>query len=248
MVHSRATDKYTDDWIYDKKMVVRHHPERSILKLKDTEDSVIAIGGGSVIDTAKIISKNPIIAIPTTFAGACRTSHAVYWEGTKKFDVDTPRPITITKPEYLETLPERILQNTKVDCLCHAIESLISKKATRLSRFYASTSLSIRGTLAGWLNASLLAGDAMEITGTNVIHALSYPVTAIYKVPHGKALAFFLPKLLSYYSLDININGVIKEEALNMDIDIVIKEALTYPKIHETVRPINKKILLRLLE
>jgi len=250
MIHSKSTEQYIGEWEHDKTLCVLHHPTKEILKKTNTENQVIAIGGGSVIDTAKIISRNPIIAIPTTFAGASRTSHAVYWDKGKKLNQDTRRPVTLLKPEYLKTLPEDFYQYSKADCICHAIESLISKNATKESVFYASTALELikKGKRGDVLMGSLLAADAFEITGTNLLHALSYPLTAIYGIPHGKALLFLLPRVLPYIGdmLETNI-PVDGKVDLDMDMVGVICEALEYPKVFETRKPINRKILEGLL-
>lgn len=243
LVHSRSTEKYAEDWYYDQKMLVVGPPTVDTLFLP-RRDEVVAIGGGSVIDTAKIISINPIIAVPTTYSGASRTSHAVYWDGKRKFNFNVRKPITIVKPEYLEGLPEEVKSYSKADCICHAIESLNSKKLTDSSRLYASTALELIEQ-GDWLNASLLAGDAVEITGTNVVHALSYALTAIYKVPHAKALFFLLPRFTFFFALeDIKI-----ESGVNLDIDVqqVVDEALTYPKVFDCNKLITRNLLLELL-
>jgi len=251
MVHSKSTERYIDDWSHDEALMVAHHPTGEILDLADSEDQVIAIGGGSVIDTAKIISRNPVIAVPTTFAGSSRTSHAVYWDGPNKLNLDTCLPVTVLKPEYLDTLPEDVYRYSKTDCVCHALESLISRKATVESRFYASTALELikKGRRGDVLTASLLAADAFEITGTNVLHALSYPLTAIYGVPHGKALLYLLPRLLPYLG-GFPVAGVSVEGDVHVEADMarVIDEALKYPKIHESGKPIDREILAELLE
>ena len=251
MVHSKSTERYIENWSYDKTLMVHHHPTKETLKLADSEDQVIAIGGGSVIDTAKIISRNPIIAVPTTFAGASRTSHAVYWDGDKKLNQNTCMPVTVLKPAYLEFLPEDVYRYSKTDCICHALESLISRNATTESKFYASIALELinRDKQGDLLTASILAADAFEITGTNVLHALSYPLTAIYGIPHGKALLFLLPRLLPYIGdlleIDVPIEG---DVYLKIDIARVIDEALKYPKIFETHKPINRKILMEIFQ
>ena len=251
MVHSKSTAKYTDDWKYNESMLVTQHPTRKTLKMKDSMDNVIAIGGGSVIDTAKIISRNPVVAIPTTLAGASRTSHAVCWDGVKKINIETEKPITIVKPNYFESLPNELLRYTKVDCLCHAVESIISRKSNEKSSFFANIAINLMEQ-GDWLNASLLAGDSIEITSTNVIHALSYPLTSLYEIPHGKALTFLLPKVLDYLFPENNLLWLFEknfpEVKADVDIEIVIEEALTYPKIHESKKKINKQILMRLLK
>jgi len=250
MIHSKSTERYIDDWKYDRQLIVSHHPTKEVLKKANTESQVIAIGGGSVIDTAKIVSRNPVIAIPTTFSGASRTSHAVYWYKRKKFNFNTKRPITILKPKYLETLSEDFYQYSKADCTCHAVESLISKKATEESTFYASIALELirKRKREDVLIGSLLAADAFEITGTNLLHALSYPLTAIYGVPHGKALLFLLPRILPYIEDILKTSiSVDKEVDLNVDMAKIVNEALEYSKIFETRKPINREILEKLL-
>ena len=251
MIHSKSTERYVEKWDYDKVAMVLNHPTKEVLKKANTESKVIAIGGGSVIDTAKILSRNPVIAIPTTFAGASRTSHAVYWHEKKKFNIDTYRPVTIMKPEYLETLPDEFYQYSRTDCICHAIESLISKKSTEESYLYGSVAIELikKGSLEDDLAASLLAADAIEITGTNLLHALSYPLTAIYKVPHGKALLFLLPKILPYVEdileFDVPVQKIID---LDVDMKLIVDESLKYPKIFETRKPINREVLTKLLK
>ena len=249
IVHSRSTKRFIKEWKHKRKLLVSKSPDESILKRAKTEECVIAIGGGSVIDTAKILSKNPIIAIPTTFAGASRTRHAVYWIKGKKYNFPTPKPITIAKPEYLKTLPKDFYYYSLADCISHAVESLISKKATPLSKYLAETALHLvkKGGTENYLFASFLAGDAIEITETNIIHALSYPITGFYKVPHGKAIAYLLPKILPYYKLESKISYPYKVD-LEIDIEKVIRQGMKYAKIRNTIKPINEKILRRLLK
>ena len=45
-----------------------------------------------------------------------------------------------------------------------------------------------------------LAGRAIDITFTTAPHALSYPVTSGYGVPHGAAVALFVAPILLYNS------------------------------------------------
>lgn len=246
MVCSRSTRKFVEEWEWDTIYQISEHPTKKILELNNTEENVIAIGGGSVIDTAKIISESPVLAIPTTFAGASRTTHAVYLADNQKCDISTCKPVTIIKPEYLEGLSPNFLQYTKADCISHTIESLISIKANKFSNFFARIAMRLMEN-GDFLNASLLAGDAMEIAGTNVIHALSYPLTIFYGISHGKALAFILPKVVSHLFPESRLENLVSIE-LNIDVNKVVDEALKYSKIFKSTKKINKQILISWLK
>lgn len=246
LVHSKATEQYANDWSHSHRLLVSNPPIGYTPRLKRGED-VIAIGGGSVIDTAKMMSTRPIVAIPTTFSGASETSHAVYWHGGRKHSVHTKKPITVMKPEYLEALSKEFAAYSVVDCICHIVESRISKKATSRSQLCTSMALCLleKRSLADWLSASILAGSAIETTGTNIIHALSYPLTARYNVAHSRALAYLLPRLLSI----LPKLPVVDIPAVSLDVDVqyVIEEAFTYPQILDSTIRLSKEVLLELL-
>lgn len=248
IVHSRSTKKFINEWLYDTTLEVSSAPDEKVILNKESCENVIAIGGGAVIDTAKILSSNPIIAIPTTFAGASRTTHSVYWDHGRKCNYYCPKPITIAEPEYLRDLPKEMAEYSRCDAISHAIEALISNKRTSFGDFCANNALHLlnKDTLEDNLVGSFLAGDALEAVGTNVLHALSYPLTSIYKVEHGKALAYLLPKIIPYY-FDKPIIKIGITVTLNIDKERVISEALTYPKILESNKKIDAEILRRLL-
>jgi alcohol dehydrogenase class IV len=48
------------------------------------------------------------------------------------------------------------------------------------------------------MEASNLAGRAINITATTAAHAMSYKITSLYKLPHGHAVALCLPEVWSY--------------------------------------------------
>jgi len=138
--------------------------ENGIAKLQDIElDLIVAIGGGSVIDMAKLIrcyvghhivltgsvkanrvpheQKVPFIAIPTTAGSGSESTHfaVVYVEGSK-YSVSHPTIL----PNYVLLIPSLTYGNppyltacSGADALCQAIESYWSVQSTEESRDFA---------------------------------------------------------------------------------------------------------------
>lgn len=130
-------------------------------------DLVIAIGGGSVMDAAKLYSllkdapytvrdllDNPaqadkkikMVMIPTTCGtgseATCNSIVAVPEEQTKKGIVNHAMipDYVILDGQMIKKLPKQIIAATGVDALAHAVECYTSKKATPLSDLYAMQS------------------------------------------------------------------------------------------------------------
>lgn len=185
--------------------------------LKDNNcDFILAIGGGSSIDTAKAIKYYsgvgpPIMAVPTTSGtGSEATRFAVVYEdGEKKSIADESLlpEYVVLKAEMLKTLPFYQKKCTMLDALCQAIESWWSKRATEESIQYSKEAINlILGNMESYLKndnfgnikmlfASNLAGKAINITTTTAPHAMSYKLTSLYGLPHGHAVAICLPKV-----------------------------------------------------
>lgn len=130
-------------------------------------DLIIAIGGGSVMDAAKICSllmkseykvkdllADPLVVskqiktvmIPTTCGtgseATCNSIVAIPEEQSKKGIVnDSMIPdYVILDSDMILNLPPQIIAATGVDALAHAVECFTSKKATLLSNTYAMES------------------------------------------------------------------------------------------------------------
>jgi alcohol dehydrogenase class IV len=141
--------------------------EKSVLSTKEKKpDLLIAFGGGSVMDTAKLagvllgasyglcdLLQNPLLAvkqcrtimIPTTCGtgseATCNAIVAIPEEEVKK-GIVSPALIpdeVILDVNCVASLPARIIAATGVDALAHCVECYTSKKATPLSDLYAST-------------------------------------------------------------------------------------------------------------
>ena len=250
LVCSKSTRKFLPE--YDRVRIVTSAPTKDILDEVGIEEDVVAIGGGAVIDTAKILSKNPIKCYPTTAAGSSSTSWSVYWDGTKKCSLKRMLPDDVILNEsFIEELPEEIIVSTTYDVVSHCLDSMFSKKATDESINYCEEALNILRmeiTNLELINAGHIAGKAIEITGTNLLHSLSYPVTGHYGISHGIALGYFLPKVSKFIGYDVSDIIGHKEIDLDIDIDFVVKEAFEYEKINEIDISLDNKTLMEILK
>ncbi len=202
-------------------------------------DFIIGLGGGSPMDAAKaigILYKNPkyrvkdlynselsrdslpLIMIPTTAGtGSEVTQYSVLTnELTKEkkgFASYTIFPkIAILNPKYQDNLPIRLLIDTGMDVLSHAIESILSTRSNWYSDLVAVKAIelvklnlqksveNISPARREMIRASTLAGVAIAQAGTIMIHAMGYPLTTFKDIPHGRANALLMPHVLRYLS------------------------------------------------
>ena len=150
-----------------------------------------------------------LIAIPTTSGtGSESTRYAViYYEGKKQsvtHDSIVPK-YAILDYRNLVTLPLYQKKCTMLDAMCQSIESWWSVNATVESREYSRHALNtlmfnMKDYLANkddgnaeMLEASNYAGKAINITQTTAAHAMSYKLTSLYGIPHGRAVFMCLP-------------------------------------------------------
>ncbi|WP_287585525.1 iron-containing alcohol dehydrogenase [Candidatus Borrarchaeum sp.] len=176
--------------------------------------------GGQIEDYffPNIVEKEiyPVIAIPTTCGtGSEATRYAVITdndEGLKKTisgDPLVPR-IALLDVNNLKHIPKEVFSNTSADTFCHAIESFVNIKYTHLSDLFAKESIKFafdnvveaykgnEDSKEHMLYASLLAGVAINFSGSTAVHALGYYLTSKHGIPHGLASAVFLLPVLEY--------------------------------------------------
>ena len=173
-------------------------------------DAFIAVGGGTVIDTAKLLrgfSGLPFAAVPTTAGtGAEATRFAVYYDHGKKCSADDVRYLPTDQvliPEFCESASAYQKASCAFDAYAQAVESLWAKGATDESRSYAKRALELsriyNRTIEqteqsnNQLLSSYWAGRAIDISRTTAAHAFSYYMTATYGVPHGEAVYMMFP-------------------------------------------------------
>lgn len=224
--------------------------------------SVIAVGGGTVMDAAKALlslqktGDAQLLLIPTTFGtGAEVTRFAtVYDEEGCKRSLLLPETIEIQvayHPEFLETLPEMEIKAGFCDAFAHGFESIWARSATRESTQFAVEALRIGWECrSSWDYGKLqtmgrLAGQAIAISKTTAAHALSYEWTQKLGIPHGFAVAASLAALhaLLLNQLPDQSPLWLQAKALGVCNPAGVQSAL----IHLITRMIPKEIRARLL-
>lgn len=210
---------------------------------QQNNDIIVAVGGGSVLDMAKLIrilscqnispveivhGQNsihsrgvPLIAIPTTAGTGSEATHfAVIYINREKFSIahEYVLPdVVIIDPDLTYSLSPKITATTGMDALSQAIESYWCVNSTYESKGYAKEAISlVLKNLAravheptpeiryAMCTAAYLAGQAINITKTTAPHAISYPITSYFGVPHGHAVGLTLGEFLIYNSQVVN--------------------------------------------
>jgi len=150
--------------------------------------------------TGSEATKNAIIAIPSR-----NTKGAVVHRYLLP-------DLVLLDPELTRTLPAGLTATTGMDALCHAMECYLSKKANAasdllaleaISRIGASIRRAVRDgddidARSDMLYASYLAGQCITLSGTNAVHAMSYPLGVSYHIPHGESNAMLLASVMEY--------------------------------------------------
>lgn len=208
-------------------------------------DFIIAVGGGSAIDTAKGIKfysklNFPILAVPTTAGtGAEVTRFSVLYRNKDKESVSDYGIIPnfqIFDPTVLKSLPYEQKVVTSLDAFCHSVEAFWSKDATDESREYSKKALALfnnnfakylendENTFAPMLECSMLAGKAINIARTTSPHAFSYKLHKLKGFHHGHAVAVCLAYIWKYMSKNEELNELMKqtEEITGFDNDAFI--------------------------
>ena len=193
-------------------------------------DSVIALGGGSVIDVAKVaavLATNggalasyfgfdrvrrqglPLLTVPTiSGSGAEVSSHAVIRERvTRKKEVVSgtylvPRA-AVVDPAITRSLPPTQTAWSALDGFIHAVEAFLARRSNPFTDAFARMAVpaiarALPRVLADGADLTaredlslgcLYAGLAMANANAGAIHALGYPLTGRYGIPHGLANA-----------------------------------------------------------
>jgi alcohol dehydrogenase class IV len=217
-----------------------HIIERAVKLCRDNRiELVVSIGGGSALDTAKLVAylartpdrlddiygvglakgeRLPLLLVPTTAGTGSEVTPIaiVTTPTTEKKGVVSPRLLpdwAILDPELTLGLPAHVTAATGIDAMVLAIEAYTSKhKKNPMSDQLARQALSllsanVRKVCADGSNlearsqmllGSMLAGMAFANAPVAAVHALAYPIGAIFHVPHGLSNALVLTQVLRF--------------------------------------------------
>lgn len=249
-------------------------------------DVVVGIGGGSVMDMAKVIHgrQSPdtmLILIPTNFGSSSElTKWATIWDfhNYKKYSfVNRYADIAIYDLDLFKTLNAKQRIVGMLDSLSHSWESYwnvnsnpvseqMAVRASQLVRDAIQYDLDGIAVDPMLLRVNMLSGFAFSGTETAIAHALSYPLTLRYEMPHGIASSITLGQIVqfcdktrdtlwtSYWedisestakhlSLRLRDYGVMKN-----DLPIIAYEALLNKRSRNFIQPITKQDILKMLE
>lgn len=199
-------------------------------------DCIVAIGGGSIMDSAKILSvlgTNPLyakaltdtslitqepipwIAVPTTAGtGAEATPNAILLnEKThEKIGIISSKMVAryvLLDSDFTATMPPQLAAYTGFDALAHALESYLAMRTNpflepysihAIKLIFANLDLAVHGNEQA-INcmqlAAFYAGTCLVVSNTCAVHAIAYPLSGIYHVPHAVSVAVLLAQTVS---------------------------------------------------
>lgn len=196
-------------------------------------EAIVAVGGGSAIDSSKAIREfslkinnyGPVglIAIPTTSGtGSEVTSFAVVNDTEAKIKYPlVSEGLTVDEAildaELVKSVPPSITADTGMDVFTHALEAYVSTDHNEFSSALSEKAIEICGVflLRAYLDgndmharqkmhvASCLAGLAFNSASLGITHSMAHQLGALFHIPHGRANAMLLPHIVEF---NANIN------------------------------------------
>ncbi|MBQ9083970.1 MAG: iron-containing alcohol dehydrogenase [Clostridia bacterium] len=193
-------------------------------------DVLIAVGGGSAIDSTKAIrevaskmdpSIQPaLIAVPTTSGtGSEVTSFSVVSDRANRRKIPLVSDSLLPDEAILDvnmvtSVPPMVVADTGMDVFTHALEAYVSINRNEFSAALSEKSMEL---VMGYLMrsyldnndveardkmhvASCLAGLAFNSVSLGLNHGMAHQLGSNFHVPHGRANALLLPVIIEYNS------------------------------------------------
>jgi len=172
--------------------------------------TLVALGGGRVIDTAKAIAAvrgGRVCAIPTTLSGAEMTSGHRLPAGREDQAPHRVRPaLVIADPFEMTTLDDRRLRASAMNALAHGAEALYVPAANPVASLAAlrgaeliAAALDQRPSerdLVGLALGALLSGYAVGEAGFALHHVVCQTLVRMLGTPHAETNATMLPRTM----------------------------------------------------
>lgn len=202
-------------------------------------DCLVAIGGGSPMDTAKAMAVLaahggrmrdykvpaqvsraglPLVAIPTTAGTGSEVSRV-----TVIIDSDSGEKMLCLGLAFVPvaalvdwrltlSMPRRLTADTGIDSLTHAIEAYVGRRANPFSDAMAVSAMArIAGAIRtacdhpddeaareAMMLGATEAGLAFSNASVALVHGMSRPLGAFFKIPHGLSNAMLLPLVTEF--------------------------------------------------
>jgi alcohol dehydrogenase class IV len=193
---------------------------KSISVLANAEDDIRDIFYKKKALTTKKVT---FIAIPTTFGTSSEiTPYAVMTDDKQLTKVTLQHKLVFPdaafiNPKFTLSMPKWLVAASCADLFSHAMEAYWSVRATEITDIFAIEAIKLflqyySDTFKRPHNlkarerislASIYAGLAFSNTRTTACHAISYPLTTVFKIPHGIACILSLSKIFEFNSIFI---------------------------------------------
>ena len=187
---------------------------------EEDTNCLVAIGGGSVLDAAKVIALksgvNHLVTIPTTAGTGSELNEWGVITNTKariKESVQATMPnAAILDPELTLSAPPTITLLTGVDAFCHALECYVGTTANTVTDCLALQAMELivrwlrpaveNGSeleaRSGMLEASMLAGATMLGAGLGLMHGIGNIAGGLAHAAHGLVLTRLLQPVMEF--------------------------------------------------